>query len=59
MMIWDTSSEVKVDPDRAARQALAQALTRPNGRGRSCGIARPEGRAYIARSEHRAHIAAT
>ena len=25
MMIWDTSSEVKVDPDRQARQALAQA----------------------------------
>jgi para-nitrobenzyl esterase len=25
MMIWDTSSEVKVDPDREARQALAQA----------------------------------
>jgi para-nitrobenzyl esterase len=25
MMIWDTTSEVKIDPDRAARQALAQA----------------------------------
>jgi len=25
MMIWDTSSQVKVDPDREARQALAQA----------------------------------
>jgi para-nitrobenzyl esterase len=25
MMIWDTTSEVKIDPDQAARQALVKA----------------------------------